>query len=106
MADWMKDVQAAFVQVEALAREWTWRRQDLVGDKDVKATVYVAKEDDWNVVVTAFSIEDQGFPPGTLGYDGMIRHGATIIHMTREVAESVFRKAEAASSNHPPGVGR
>jgi hypothetical protein len=55
---------------------------------------YIGTHEDWVVTVFRFSIEDQGFPVGSVGYDGALRKGATIVHMTRQVAEETFKRAE------------
>lgn len=55
----------------------------------------VGADADWNVVVCRFGIEDQGFSPGSVGYAGAVRKGSVIVHMTRDVAERIFKKAEA-----------
>lgn len=57
-------------------------------------TMYVGSGGEWTITVARFSIEDQGFPPGSVGYDGALRKGTTIVHMTREVAERLFKRAE------------
>jgi hypothetical protein len=47
----------------------------------------------WRLLVVEFDIEDQGFPPGSKGYDGTAAKGATIIRLTRELSELAFTRA-------------
>lgn len=47
----------------------------------------------WHLVALDFDIEDQGFPPGSRGYDGVGRKGSLVIHFTRQLAEKVFQAA-------------
>lgn len=54
--------------------------------------------DRWNFVIVSFSIEDQGFPEGSRGYDGAARCGSVIMHLPRETAEAMFRFAESRTS--------
>jgi hypothetical protein len=48
---------------------------------------------EWYFVSASFSIEEQGFPPGSRGYDGIGRKGSTVIRFTRPLAERVFKEA-------------
>lgn len=60
------------------------------------ARAYVARNDEWSILVAEFSIEDQGFPPGTVGYDGTVlwrKDGGWVVHMPRDVAERIFKRA-------------
>jgi hypothetical protein len=64
---------------------------------------YTGSANGWNFLVMSFSIEDQGFPPGSLGYDGTgtIVQGAgagTIMRLTRELAEKAHKLAEAGAA--------
>ena len=62
----------------------------VIGD----AKGYLAVTKNWNFVVAEFGIEEQGFPPGSKGYDGTAHKAGTIIHLTRELAELAFKKAD------------
>lgn len=62
---------------------------------ETPARAFMASNERWTITVVEFDIEYQGFPPGSKGYDGMVRKDATIVHMTREVAERIFKKAAA-----------
>lgn len=47
------------------------------------------------LTVVEFSIEDQGFPPGSKGYDGAaVIAGVGIVHLSRELAEKAFKYAQ------------
>jgi hypothetical protein len=64
---------------------------------------YTGSANGWDFIVMAFSIEDQGFPPGSRGFDGAgtIVHGVgagTIMRLTRELAEKAYRLAEAGAA--------
>lgn len=48
----------------------------------------------WRIVVVDFDIEDQGFPPGSRGYDGAATDLHTVIHLPRDLAEHAFKLAE------------
>ena len=55
---------------------------------------YLASTKNWNFIVVEFDIEEQGFPPGSKGYDGTAHKTGTVIRLTRELAELAFKKAE------------
>lgn len=57
------------------------------------AVAYSASLGEWHVMVVSFEIESQGFPKGSVGYDGIVRKGYDIVRMTRDVAERIFKKA-------------
>jgi hypothetical protein len=48
-------------------------------------------------IVVSFDIERQGFPKGSRGYDGTFAGGGTVIHLSRSVAEAVFKLAEPST---------
>jgi len=54
---------------------------------------FVGTVDGFRLVVYSFSIENQGFPPGSLGYDGALTSGTAVVRMTREVAEAIHAAA-------------
>lgn len=49
----------------------------------------------WILTAVCFPIEDQGFPPGSLGYDGVAScfRPAAVVHMTREQAQRAVERA-------------
>lgn len=54
-------------------------------------------DDDVDIpVLMSFSIEDQGFPPGSRGYDGAAinKDKAVMLHLTRGQAEAFFQDAD------------
>lgn len=46
------------------------------------------------LTIIAFDIEPQGFPPGSLGYDGAVAGPRGIIRLTRKQAERAFKLAK------------
>lgn len=50
----------------------------------------------WTLV--SFSIEDQGFPPGSRGYDGVVAKDGTVCRMTRAFATQAAHYAEKAEA--------
>lgn len=78
------------VRKELETEEFTSVEKEAVGD----AEGFLAHTKNWNFVVVEFSIEDQGFPPGSKDYDGTAVRGSTIMHLTRELAELAFKKAK------------
>lgn len=73
-------------------RDW---RVDETKDIPDGAILYVGKSAEWLYSIFSFSIEDQGFPKGTRGFDGTavgVEH-PTIVRLTREQA---VRGAEMA----------
>lgn len=74
---------------------------EIVSD-DLEIAKYQARTfrghvDNWRLVVIDFDIEDQGFPPGSRGYDGAATGGNTVIHLPRALAERAFK---LAAKNH------
>lgn len=51
----------------------------------------------WTFFINDFSIENQGFPPGSRGYTGMAADGYAIIPLPHELAEKAVRLAEQRS---------
>jgi hypothetical protein len=55
------------------------------------------KKTSWRFVVVEFSIEDQGFPAGSKGYDGTVTSSeGVVMRLTRAQAERAFKRAKAA----------
>jgi hypothetical protein len=52
----------------------------------------------WRFVVASFDIENQGFPPGSKGYDGTATDlsSGRVIHLPRETATALGQDAEKA----------
>lgn len=70
----------------------TWEKFDEF-PTDHDAVAYRGRGDGWEFLVVSFSIEDQGFPKGSRGWDGTGRKKSTVLHLTRELAERGFRLA-------------
>jgi hypothetical protein len=63
---------------------------------DLNPRFFQGKKEGWHIVVCSFSIEDQGFPPGSRGHDGAARHKdrGVVLHLTRGQAEAFYADAE------------
>ena len=83
-------------EIDEDMREAKWESKEAPDGLDAKA--YKGTSSRWEFVVVDFSIEDQGFPKGSRGYDGVARLGEVILHLPREVAEAAFRFAEGRAS--------
>ena len=57
------------------------------------ARAFTGRGSKFTFLVVAYSIEDQGFPPGSLGYDGTASGIPAVVHLTRELAEKAFKQA-------------
>lgn len=51
----------------------------------------------WRFLVLSFGIEDQGFPAGTLGHDGTLAFGTTIVRLPRDLAHTLHAAAAAST---------
>lgn len=87
----MRDWEHILAHAKREAGTWPWERvpPEASGMPDAKG-YQVRNHQGWTVVVFQFSIEDQGFPPGSVGYDGAVRFESTIVHCTREVAKELW----------------
>lgn len=86
----------------ALDGEIQWTEGPPGEDEHASAT-YVGRAPGWHFVVASFSIESQGFPPGSRGYDGVARSGTTVLHLTRDLAERAVKMAMAQIASRRPG---
>lgn len=105
----LPDMLAFLAEFEAVLPEVKWvmesleRRAGLTADRvelaELHTEGYIGTTGDWRATVVAFDIENQGFPPGTRGYDGAVVHRerAVVCRMTREVAARVFKAASEAT---------
>jgi hypothetical protein len=90
---YMAEIRAALPSVE-----WT----PLDGNEataEHEAKFFTGTHPVWSVVISAFSIEAQGFPPGTLGFDGAARAcdgRFLVVRLTRALAEEAYRLAVAS----------
>lgn len=86
----MKEVLAEAEAALAAVQNWT---QDIRGAgpevRAYKTRAFIGSAGGWNFVIVDFDIEDQGFPPGTRGYDGVARHdgNGVVLHLPRELAQ-------------------
>lgn len=96
--DTQTEMNALLAEIRARLPELVWSRekQDDPAAIEHQAVFYKGIKDDMLVCATAFSIEDQGFPPGSCGYDGACTLGrrGIVIRLTRELAEEAFRLAD------------
>lgn len=68
-----------------------WKKLDINYEG---SSSYQGEYQQYRIVVVEFSIENQGFPPGSKGYDGVVVAGTTVIHLTRELAKKAFDVAK------------
>lgn len=68
----------------------------------VGSQAYTGQAHGWTFQIVAFSIEDQGFPPGSRGFDGtgtiVLGGKGTLLRLTRVLAEKAVKLAEAQAS--------
>jgi hypothetical protein len=83
-------ITAVLAEVAKAAEGATWFEVESPGP-DSKA--FKAYSRNWNLLVISFDIESQGFPPGSRGYDGTAAGNDTVIRLTRELAEKLYREA-------------
>lgn len=78
--------------------KWDEVETSTVGIPDLPAgtVCYKGTALDWLLVIVSFSIEDQGFPKGAMGYDGVARRSHSLIRLTREQAIHAYAKARLA----------
>lgn len=79
-------------ELEAALPKTTWSRTD--GPTEHGAVFVQGEGDGWKLTLCAFDIENQGFPPGSRGYDGAAVKGNIVLRLTRELAEKAFKLAE------------
>ena len=80
-------------EVEAAIAAATWVSTPAPRD----AEAYEGKAPGAVFTVVAFSIEDQGFPPGSRGYDGAVAFSrGLLVRLTREQAERAVQQARAS----------
>ena len=71
-------------------------------DAPVGSQGYMGMANGWMFIIMSFSIEDQGFPQGSRGYDGSgtitLGGKGIMLHLTRALAEKAVKLAEAGAS--------
>lgn len=90
----MKNFQEIFDQAEKVAYKLSWKNEK--PEQEIESDFYKGENNEWKIVVARFSIEDQGFPKGSFGYDGCIVYKKMIIRMTRELSEKIFKIASVS----------
>lgn len=88
----LADAEAALLQVT------NWRRDPRENEPSVTpyaTRAFVGDAAGWRFVITDFSIEDQGFPPGTRGWDGaaICAEQHLVLHLTRDMAKKGLDRA-------------
>lgn len=71
------------------------------------AVPYESNSGAWRILAFEFSIEDQGFPPGSVGYDGVASSTEgrlTVMRLPRETAERAVRTAKSWIAAHGASV--
>lgn len=94
-------------QAETAIRAVTkWLRMPLLKGVPRGTQGFTGKANGWTFIVMAFPIEDQGFSPGSRGYDGTGTFSAVgsnvIIRLPRPLAELACNLAEQAGLNGLP----
>lgn len=98
----MEELQAALAEIEQALPSVTWVADDVAaadtaGLVRLGARFWRGYANDWEFVLCSFSIEDQGFPPGTFGADGAARHTRRplVVRLPRELAMRAWKRARA-----------
>jgi hypothetical protein len=84
-------------EIAEAAQTAKWAMMDLpppVQTHDATARGFTGRAGAWEVLLLSFSIEDQGYPAGSRGYMGTALNGGTMLRLTRELAEKLFKLAE------------
>lgn len=95
----MKQMSELLDEIEKVLPNVVWTKESPSGVPEQYETVaFRGTLPGWVFSVVGFSIEDQGFPPGTRGHDGMVIHGSTVIRLTRPLAEKAYAIANQSFS--------
>lgn len=82
---------------DAIASATHWTFPHVPKDVPAGTFVYQTTSGPWKIVAVEFSIEDQGFPPGSMGYDGAASRtgdSPVLLHLTRDLAKAAVDKAK------------
>lgn len=73
-------------------------RWETIPDAPKLGAAFKGKAGPWLITVLGFPIEDQGFPPGTLGYEAAASNMETlwVVHLPQDMAKKCFDAANAA----------
>ncbi len=92
-----EDMEDALRRAEAAIEHATWRK--VPSPQEGSARAYEGSADGWRFTVIDFDISNQGFPPGSRGYDGAgVDQAKGVLHLTRELAEKAFKLAFAQTA--------
>ncbi len=99
-----EDMQLILDEIEALLPEVNWTRDAKDQEPEAKmhdARFFTGEAGGWKLVITDFDITDQGFAPGSRGYDGAGNNlsKGIVIHFTRELAAKAIALARAATEH-------
>jgi hypothetical protein len=79
---------------DSVAKGIDWKEKD-IDNNSYNTKCYIGTVSKSRFLVASFDIEDQGFPPGSRGYDGSHTKRNTITRLTREQAERLCKDAES-----------
>jgi hypothetical protein len=103
--DPMKVMSQKLAEIEQLLEkdDIEWKLGPVPDGDEYETQTYTFSSDGWTLVVASFSIEDQGFPKGSRGHDGLARGDGFVIRLTRELAKLALAKAEVALGSKSDG---
>jgi len=90
------EMQQLLVEIQKVMPDVNnWLPEPMPGGEHHDARAYVGTGGGWRFVVIDFDITEQGFPPGSRGYDGGATHmgKAIVMHLTQSLAEMGFKLA-------------
>jgi len=95
-----KEMEAQALSAEKDLASAKWELVDYKGEEKLSegSKFYKGSQESgsgWSYVVCSFSLESQGFPAGTRGYDGACMNANVMLHMMRDLAEKACKLAEA-----------
>lgn len=84
--------------------EIVWHKGPPIPEGQGKARSFQGEYNPWFFLVVEFDTEAQGFPQGSVGYDGTASNPSTglIIRLTRELAKELFENARTNDENTNP----
>lgn len=91
MTEIMKEIEADMTAVSS------WLEQTDAILKSRGARAFSGHGAKFAFLVASFPIEGQGFPKGSLGYDGTASCSSVVVRLTRELAEKAYKLAVGGS---------
>lgn len=86
-------------EIEQVLPTVTWKESACSGEAaEYAARFHEGAVDGWHFVLCTFSIEDQGFPAGSRGWDGTARKGSVVLRLPHELANKAVQLAENKGS--------